>query len=139
MAGKKRMEDIDYMMARQQIKQHIQAAIKKTMALAGGSRFKTVCGQFLNCIEPEKVPGTNPLPLIAGPNNRCRTKSKYEHILYMISYLIQHFHELTSTNSLVLVVIKSQLHRIETILDKRLKAYEVCGSKYPGYYLQEKK
>jgi len=139
MAGKKRIEDIEYTMARQQIKQRIQAVIKKAMALTGSSRFKTVCRQFLNCIEPEGVPGINPLPLIAGPKNKCHTKSKYEIMLYMISRLIQHFHELTPTNSLTLMMIKGQVQNFEELLNKGLKAYEIGGGKYPGYCLQEKK
>lgn len=138
MAGKKPIENVDYMLARQQIKQRIQAIIEKAIKLNGNHYYKTICKQFLNCVEPEKVPGTNPLPLIANSFNRCHVRSKYECMLYMISHLVQYFHKLTPTNSLTRVMIKEQLRCFEKLLSKGLNSYEVQGSKYPGYYLQEK-
>jgi len=138
MAGKKPIENIEYVMARQQIKQRIQAIIKNATKLSHSSRYKSMCAEFLNCIEPETVPGINPLPLIAGPNNRCRVRSKYECLLFKISYLIQHFHKLTPTNSLTLTMIKGQVQSFEWLLKKGLNGYEIRGSKFPGYFLQEK-
>lgn len=138
MAGKKPIENIEYVMARQQIKQRIQVIIKKATKLSRSSRYKSMCAGFLNCVEPEKVPGTNPLPLIAGPNNRCHVRSRYECLLYKISYLIQYFHKLTPTNSLTLTMIRGQVQSFEWLLKKGLNGYEIQGSKYPGYFLQEK-
>jgi len=139
MAGKKPIENVDYMLARQQFKQRIKTAIKKAEKLPGDHHYKTVCKQFLNCVEPEKVPGTNPLPLIAGPDNKCHFRSKYECMLYLFSSAIQTFHRLDPLNKLEQLVLKGQLYYFEKILDKGLKAYELKGAKYPGYYLQEKK
>lgn len=130
-------ENIDYKLTRQQLKQRIKAAIKKAEKLSGGY-YSVICQRFLNCVEPEKVPGDNPLPLIANSCNRCHARSKYECLLYMISRILQRFHKLDSLSKLEQLVLKTQIAYFEDVLDKGLGNYKIMGAKYPGYYLVEK-
>lgn len=131
-------ENIDYKLTRQQLKQRIQIAIKKAEKLPGNHYYKTTCRRFLNCIEPEKIPGDNPLPLIAGPSNRCHARNKYNCLLFRISYILQGFHKLTPTNPLTIMELKGRLNRFEKIINKGLGKFKIMGTKYPGYYLVEK-
>jgi len=137
MAGKKPIENVDYMLARQKTKQRIQAVIKRATKLSPREHFTVTCKRFLNCVEPEKVPGTNPLPLVAL-SSKCHIRDKHECVLVLISRLLQNFHEFTPENKLTQMVTLVNLKYLKKILDEGLKVYDLKGEKYPGYYLAEK-